>query len=297
MILKSLPKTKHPCSGIDKVRFVLNPIIVDSTQKNRYPYFDQKKEITIHTFGAFVYVEVHAEYFNPMLNYKQQIANVVIQLAEQGIITWGIDYLEKAFIYEYLDYFVFYIAELEFFFDFMPQDIVIDENENDPDVSDDEKVFKHPYKTTYYTKGTKDNIGIIYDRHEKLKHTNQTTHKKIEDNPYSIRLEFRLSRNNCRYLSLENIDGTYDEIFNKYLLYISGLYSRYFDDGVYIQAKKYFYFNKIYQECKKRKRVTRDNLSLGTLSVEDKKRKEKTLLFLLSNRILPNIASSKKEHI
>jgi len=33
MILKTLPKTRHACSGIDKVRFVINPLVVDNSKK------------------------------------------------------------------------------------------------------------------------------------------------------------------------------------------------------------------------------------------------------------------------
>ena len=285
MISRSLPKTTFPCSGIDKIRFVLNPLIVNTTKMNTYPTFDHEKKITLHTFGSFAYVEIHAEYFNPCINYITQIANVITILAERGIITWGTSFIEKYFIYEHIDYFVYYLAELEFFFDFIPQDIHIDPKEDDPEVSDDEKLLKKPFPTTYYTKGTKDNVGIIYDRYEKLKSTNQISHKKIESNPYRIRLEFRLSRDNCRFLSLRNIDGNYYQIFQNYLHYLSSLYTKHFRRSLDIADEKYPCFHELYQESLKGYKRTRGKLQDGSITKEEKERKESTLLFLLATKI------------
>lgn len=184
-----------------------------------------------------------------------------------------------------MDYFVFYVSELEFFFDFLPQDIHIDPKEDDPDISDDEKLFKKPYPTTYYTKGTKDDIGIIYDRYKRLKEVNQISYKEIEDNPYRIRLEFRLSRDNCRFLSIKNLDGNYYEIFKKHLHLLSSVYTKYFSKSIDISDDKYPCFHELYQESLKGNQRTREKLENGTISIAEKERKQATLLFLLANKI------------
>ena len=54
----------------------------------------------------------------------------------------------------------------------------------------------------------------------------------VRNHPWKTRLEFRLSRDNCSYLALQNIQGNYFQVLGRYKEFLAGLYNRYCYDVI-----------------------------------------------------------------
>jgi hypothetical protein len=84
--------------------------------------------------------------------------------------------------------------------------------------SNDYYVKKKPNKRTGKTsrKIVTHSRVHLYNKKEKDIIDNQISHKVLDKNPNEIRLEFKLFRDNCNHLSLENISGDYKTVLKNY---------------------------------------------------------------------------------
>ncbi|GAB1482882.1 hypothetical protein MASR2M78_16980 [Treponema sp.] len=200
--------------GIDKIKIVLNPLFINPNKRN-IKHIDPHNRLTLHRAGWFTALAIHAEYFNMVIDYKMNIALAIYDLIKNEIISFPDNMYTLSFIYKNLDWFVLFVQELEFFFDFRPEDIVIDEDELNPNIDGEGKQLIK-YRSTFYSNdyrsGKRHSILKIYDRETKLKQDRSMKSQDISSHPYKSRLEFRLCRNNCEYLNIDDLEGTYVEI-------------------------------------------------------------------------------------
>lgn len=107
------------------------------------------------------------------------------------------------------------LKELDFFFDFSEKSAVM---------------LGNMFPTGTYSKDHKrqKSLWIFYDRRKKLIQQNQIKHSEIMAMPYPYRLEIRLTTDNCKYLSLSNLVGSYYEIMTrKFRNFISKSWRKY----------------------------------------------------------------------
>jgi hypothetical protein len=237
--------------GIDKIKIVLNPIFINYNLSYEGKHICPLNHLTIHTFGDMIALGIHAEYLNLYLDMHQNIALAIYDLVKKNIILFPDNILTLPFIYSNLNWFVLYLQELEFNFDFKRTNIEIDD---EACTHEDSRLIKK-YDTTHYTSDYRDgktkSIGEIYDREVKDKKDLHKTKKAIEENPFKIRLEYRLCRNNCPYLHMDNIQGDYKEVFKRYLPYLAIIYNNYFSGNITTNGKSNKNFNRIKKEAAK----------------------------------------------
>jgi hypothetical protein len=187
--------------------------------------------------------------------------------------------ITEDFIYRNIKLFISGIYELEFYFDLPSSCIEVSENAvifDFEDIKSMNSFYKYKkdkrnnpikaiikYNTTLYSSDydscKRDSTLICYDRAERLIAQNQIKHEVINNNNYKMRIEFRLKRNNSKYLVMDNLDGTYDEIINKYIPLLSILYHRFFFGLIIVSNSKNKYFNKLYERARENKERYCDN--------------------------------------
>ena len=227
--------------NIDTITLRFNPCVVNASHWNNLRHSNQAFNFRIKktAYCTFYYCDFQAELFNKHLNYKMQLANIIVE----DLI--GNDYLyrlcvlncmkedfenlfqfdskkdleqEKKFIwkvYDKLDL-IASLVELDFCFDFREEDL-------------DMNVPKSQFLTTVYSNDheNKHSHWCCYDRREALKCQNQIKHQKIDSMPFPIRVEKRFSIYNCDYLLFDNLEGNYDTIFDNFKNAIAKSYKKY----------------------------------------------------------------------
>ncbi|PKN98242.1 MAG: hypothetical protein CVU43_16470 [Chloroflexi bacterium HGW-Chloroflexi-5] len=248
--------------GIDKISIAINPMFLNPFRPAGL--IDPTKKITLHFFGWIPTIDIHAEALDYNVDFHYQLSEVISWLIEKNVLLFPKTPITQVFVHEHLDYFVLYLRELEFYFDFTKEQILIDKNEYDSELSIEERNFIR-VGTTFYSKDFRKNKHksklIIYDRNEKLKHSRNKKYREIESNEFSERLEFRLCANNCAYMHMDNIKGNYEEVFNNYLPFLSALYNIYIKNSVTFSLDDtHPNFNKIIKKSKKCGTRSRNNL-------------------------------------
>jgi hypothetical protein len=131
--------------GIDKVKVVLNPLFIDNSRL-RKRHIDPHNRLTLHREGSLFALSIHAEYFNPLADFYLNVASALYELIKEKIILFPDNPYTPLFIYNNISWFVLYIQEIEFYFDFKTKNIAIDDEacmESDTGL--------HRYNGTYYT--------------------------------------------------------------------------------------------------------------------------------------------------
>jgi hypothetical protein len=173
----------------------------------------------------------------------------------------------KDIIRDRLYMFVKCISGIEFCFDFIPDAIEIGNNAMIINNSDSkyETFIQTPlterppclikegsstyYSNDYQRKGRRKSTLKLYDREEwLLEKGNEYPADFIKNNPYKKRIEFVLKLNkNTSFLTFDNLDGTYDQIINRFIPYLAKLYKKYFMWKVYVNdTSLHPYFSMIY---------------------------------------------------
>jgi hypothetical protein len=227
--------------GIDKIKVVLSPVFLNPDSRKKH--IDPRNKLTLHRAGAFLALSIHAEFYNPMIDFQQNLTLAIYQLIKTKVILFPDTIYTVPFIYKNISWFILYIQEIEFYFDFKYTNIIYDRDESDEDSG-----FIN-YKGTFYTSDYRGNkrksIGIIYDKSVKDKKDNRISHKDIDSHHYPMRVEFRLHRNNCHYINLLNFMGTYFDIIKRFIPYLAVLYNVYFRNLISTSGKSNKQFNKI----------------------------------------------------
>ncbi|MDR3142462.1 MAG: hypothetical protein LBU37_12180 [Tannerellaceae bacterium] len=73
--------------GIDRIGLLLNPLFFD--KKNIIKHKDPYNRLTLHPAGQFYVLSIHAEWFNPLLDYQMQIAMAIYELVKEGVINFS----------------------------------------------------------------------------------------------------------------------------------------------------------------------------------------------------------------
>jgi hypothetical protein len=270
--------------GIDKISIALQPIIVGK-KLGKVP-IDPKKELTFRYFGCFPVLDIHAERLDLDQDLHSQIASIIYELIEKDFINFPNTPLTFAFVHQHLDCFVLFLKEIEFFFDLRPDNISIDEKEDNPEIDDKEKLF-YRYENTHYSKdrskkNRKSKIAI-YDRKLRLKETRQKSYKEIEAMSNNMRLEFRLCNSNCKYMDIDNIKGNYNKVFKNYLPYLASSYNKLAKDSLDITSREHANLLKLLDESSKDRVRARGNLKKGVDNRKEKMKKEQQRISRILN--------------
>lgn len=211
-------------SGIDKIKFILNPFFLN----NHIPHHIRADNaLTIHRAGIYIFLAIHAEYCNPCFDYQITIAQALFELMQRKVINFPTDYPVFTFLFvlQHFDYFVLGVSQIEFYFDFPKNKVSID-----PDAIENGDVIQFankdgtPTDTFYsndYIPGKCDSSWIVYNKRLKHIHDNRIKRNKIENMNVEDRIEGRLNRENCSYLDIHNLAGTYEDIFKKFLPFLA----------------------------------------------------------------------------
>ena len=236
-----------PIYGIDRLQLTLNKNINNFINYTKTKHIDPNNYIRLdnsNKFGVYWYLTIHAQKINH-LDIRMGIAEVIFNVINKKIIDFPI-FVPLMLIYFNLEWFVSEIREIEFYFDFKPEDITF----FDTDIF---KIYKNSkyssdcrkYKNNYFRKS---NI-VIYYRPPKLKKINQISHKIIDSNPYKTRIEFRVYKYNCQYRTLNNLSGNYSQIIRRYSPLLSTLFNRHFLHKVIVNIAEHPYFSEIYLDA------------------------------------------------
>jgi hypothetical protein len=223
-------------------------------------------------YKAFYYLHISGEYINHDLPIKDSIVTAVFQLIQKKILVIHDFYrnfytdISRDLIEENLELFISGIRIMEFCFDFKRGNIVIADDAKILNVSSKEcnelieKNVKDRKKclikedTTYYSydykrKAKRKSTLKLYDREKWLLiRNNEYSKKEIKDNPYILRIEFVFKKNsNTSYLTLENLEGNYEQVINRFIPYLAQKYKKYFLGMVSINNPfNYPFFYRIY---------------------------------------------------
>lgn len=300
MLLRMENSVEYINQGIDKISFLVNPFFVNNNYNSPYTRYDPNKEVTIRKLGGWVVVEIHAEYFNFTMDIYYQLVNAMIQLINDEILLLPNNLLSYAFIYNNLDLLIYKLHEIEFFFDFKESDAFIDPKENDPNIPEEEKIFRDEKGTKYSKDRTRKNphsVICIYDRQNKLLRVNQQKKSLIIKDPYRKRIEFRLTDKNCKYLNLDNLHGNYNEIFIRFMPYLASIYLRYVKNGVVIRYERYQNFKKLMKEVDKGRKRYRGKLITNNEHVTKKEIRTRLLKIKMNSNQGKQLKDSVKQHI
>jgi hypothetical protein len=232
-----------PIESIDKIELTLNPQLASFINWENRNKIDSYLNIRYSNYYGFhYYLDIQAQYIYKYPEIKLCIVYAISELMDKGFITFK---LPIPYISTYFDYFVYELREIEFAFDFEPEAVHI----------------KYPdklihCKNTVYTMRRK-NIGktsrksIIksYDHNASLNAFHQTPQKDINDNRYSQRIEFCLSKYNCPYRNINNIIGNPYDVIKRYAPYLAILYHRHLYGNMTVNTNEHPYFNLIYNQA------------------------------------------------
>ena len=242
-----------PKSGIDMIRLYLSPMFFNIALYKGNPFPDPYNRLTIHRRGKFYTLEIHIEYMDLNEDMHLTIAKAIDYLIYKGYITFPKTDGLINFIKNNLDWFIIGVNECEFYFNLLPEKVIVNEKsvENNDLIQynlygkGQYSYYSNDYKSKRKKKRSEMATRIIvrhsrvhlYDKHEKDLHDNRISHAILEENPYRIRLEFKLFHDNCPYLSLDNFKGNYNEILNRFSTYLGVVYNNYVLGNIMIIGK------------------------------------------------------------
>jgi len=236
--------------GIDKITVTLSQFMnLDFKKQN----IDPKKRLTVrgnhNPYKFRAYLDIHAEFINPLLPIKLNIAKAIYHAIQAGFIEPCFSVDDISDIYSGLTGFIDNIHTIEFFFDLSEGSFTVLNPMN--------LVFIGKKDPTIYSNDFRKKNGVrvsllkLYNRAAHLKLQNNISHKLIDAYPLKWRLEFVLTRYNCKYITLKDISGNYMTIMNKYYKLLSAIYARYFKDNIQLTVLPIFhpYLYKILTEA------------------------------------------------
>jgi hypothetical protein len=271
---------KQYLEGIDSIDLMIQPSLYRFLRLDKQ--LDPYNKISLYSKNAtfqglstglankhYIYLHISGEYINPELPIKDTIANAISALFQKGILyLYGrkgeiLNELNRNTIRDKLNLFVTGISGIEFCFDFIPENVHISDYAKIIDVKDVSfQEFKQKKQkerprilvkcgTTYYSfdyTPQRNSILKMYNRKiHLLQKNNEYKASFINNNPYIIRIEFVLKRNkNTSYLTLNNLDGNYYQVINKFIPYLAKIYKKYFIDIIVNNTFNYPNFYRIY---------------------------------------------------
>ena len=295
--------------------------IVTNTAKIPNEFYEiDDKIICIYADKDYHYLHISGEYINPELPIKESIVDAIYMLFDKGLLGLHdfknhrrLSRISKDFIRAKLYTVISKVAGIEFCFDFLPETIEISKNVMILKKSDDmyrsfikTKLKERPPclinedDTTYYSndykeKGRRKSTLKLYDREKwLLKKGNEYSADFIRNNPYKKRIEFVLKASkNTSYLTIDNLDGTYDQIIERFTPYLAKLYKKYFFWKVFVNdTSEHPYFSMIYNWA--HSDIIKSNKSLE--SVNSSKPKYKRYAERTYGELLTELEKEERRH-
>jgi hypothetical protein len=267
--------------GIDSIDLMIQPYLYGSLDLSKQldPYqrvsiFSTMARIPqnngLFAYLPYYYLHISGEYINPELPVKETIAIAITMLMRKNILIIkdainGLAYNEAstALIKNNLSLFVTGISGIEFCFDFKEENVKITKDAVIINVSDNsfleflrKKQKDRPHylikeESTYYSydynKRRKSTLKLYNRETWLLKKNNEYSKDFIKNNPYKMRIEFVFKKHyNSSYITVNNIDGTYYQIIERFIPYLAKLYRKYFWGKVSVDPSEHRYFSQIY---------------------------------------------------
>ena len=101
--------------------------------------------------------------------------------------------------------------------------------------------------------GDSRNIFCVYNKRDKLFHDRHISKKEIDDSGVGYRIEARLTRENCPYLTLSNLTGTYEDIFKRFQAFLGVKYFTYLFPYIEVKGKANTHYTRLVRCAKKGK--------------------------------------------
>jgi hypothetical protein len=239
---------------IDKAKILLNPLILNPKKihfnEEHIMHIHPHNHLTLHEGGAQVLLAIHKEYIRPTIsNTKIELARGIHHLMEKEIVINPFDAISDfstiSQIFYFLPYFATHLSELELCFNFRKENVKIKEESIALGFLKKYVDLKTGTITYYSTDDEIKSMIAIYDKESKDIKDNNKNHKQILANPFKTRLEFRLNNKNCQWLNIDNLRGTYNDIINRFLPFISMRYNELIRNHVEINPVDNYYFKKL----------------------------------------------------
>jgi hypothetical protein len=252
-----------PIEGIDRIQVRLNHKLVymtdlskitEATEYGSKIYRSKRNELRLEHFfyyGIWSILSIQGQLIDHNNDIRLSIAKAIFQLIQEEIIKLPKD-LPLVFIYNNLQYLVAEIKEIEFYFDFRRKAINILYPER---LINKNGAFYSSDWRPHEDRPTRKSFLAYYDRPERLKKLRKIPWKIIDANPYKKRIEFRLTKENCKLRTLNDIAGTYLEVINRYMPYLAIIYFREFFGNVIVDCDEhpiFYYTYELAAEGKKR---------------------------------------------
>ena len=210
-----------PQSGIDTISVWLHPAIINRFDQfheqgnNNQPInlrfskeFNSKENIA---YGINYFVDIQAEAINPDYDILDQVITILVGLTNYEILHYpqlGQHITDlKGFFYCNFDR-LFSIDRLDFYFDLRENDM---------------RLLGEPNPACPNTRYSQGYPSVLkaYSRTAKLRQKRHVSYEDIENMDYPNRIEFSLRRSNCDYLNANNLVGSYENVFLRYLPFLS----------------------------------------------------------------------------
>ncbi len=242
----------RPQSGIDKIKILINQSLI--TEKyieavkinNPYTLYPGNNSICLEKRGRYYLVILNQEYFNFKMDILAQINNAMVILVQNGFLLMT----PEAMTGNALAYIV-HITEIEFYFDNERKHLWVPSTKSSVNLDEAKEqwlffqyctegnqtstYYSNDYMPTTPNKAAIPSTITIYDKELrdlstivlKKGQTRDLAESMIRNHPWKTRLEFRLSRDNCSYLALQNLNGSYAQVLRRYKELLAVLYNRY----------------------------------------------------------------------
>ena len=247
----------RPQSGIDKIKILINQSLITEKYNeavkinNPYTLYPGNNSICLEKRGRYYLVILNQEYFNFKMDILTQINNAMVILVQNGFLLMT----PEAMTGNALAYIV-HITEIEFYFDNERKHLWVPSTKSSVNLDEAKEhwlffqyctegnqtstYYSNDYMPTTSNKAAIPSTITIYDKELrdlstivlKKGQTRDLVESMIRNHPWKTRLEFRLSRDNCSYLALQNLNGTYFQILGRYKELLAVLYNRYCYDTI-----------------------------------------------------------------
>ena len=205
-----------------------------------------------------------------------QVNNAIINLVQNGFL----QITPEAMTGKALAYIV-HVTEMEFYFDNERKHLWVPSNKSSKNLDEaKEKWLFFQYCTegnptpTYYSndyiptspnKAATPSTTTIYDKELrdlstiilKKGQTRDMAESMIRNHPWKTRLEFRLSRDNCQYLALQNLNGNYFQVLGRYKELLAVIYNRYCSNVIVYDKRTNPALDRIVNKAQKIRNVLR----------------------------------------
>jgi len=216
--------------GIDKIAVAINPWFLNS--EYYYSHDPRPKYISTKVKGYnYPVVFIQNEILSMNDNIADQVIFLLLPFLNPSLCLFKQQGENEIELIKRLSPILFSVTEMELFFDFKSNELIIINPEGFIQCHDKED----PDSITYYSKDYRNtpsgkyrkSIVDIYDRRDYLTKVNQVSYREIFSDPNFMRLEFRFVSSNFHYLNLANLEGTYEDIARRHMDHMAMFYNRY----------------------------------------------------------------------